>query len=509
MGEKTVYGNRRSSPPGLVILCWLICCSAQAGYSQELTVSGSLRPEQVELNETAVVRFELEYSYAGQIQMEEPELPSGVSYDSGPFVRPVRLKGKTVIEYTLRADMPGRYIVPPFFIRTPSRTLKTAPLSLFVKTEKGERDAVPLELGWEAPAETLYAGQAFPVTAWLRLTDTPDISKSLILAGSSNLIIRPIEALPAVRRAAAANMELYNVPLQSYMVHADKAGRLILPGGKVIINGREGSVPELPIVIDSLPEIGDGGTEFGVGDVTFSVNVRREEVEGVNIVTAELVYAGDGNLPFFRFPQIRSSYLRHLYTKEEQQFETLTEYPYGYTGSRLQSSTYRQLGGGEAELLVPAVTVYNPRAGEYKTFQEKKLSYPAVESRAERSGADKKDPPSVARKTLPPPLSMGPLPVRRFYSRTWAYLFFIPPLLFIALGAGFSRLKRLGPIAVLLFLVTCSPGSGGGPALSGPPAVSGRKLYVEAYQAANAGQYGGPFMLCGGFTVSARWTRPY
>jgi hypothetical protein len=487
MGTRTVYGISGNRIPGLVIFCCILLNIPSAVFGGDPPVTGVVRPGRIGKNGTAAVRFELDYQYAGQVSLDEPALPAGLSYAAGPFIRPLRREGKTIIEYTLQGGAPGRYLVPAFSIHLPSSTLRTAPFALFV--ENGE-NTVPLELSWERPRGELYAGQAFPVTVWANLLTAPFGPGQVSLTTPAETVVRSIEDRSPPRAVNAANLDLYNVPLASYMMHPSDERELVIPGGTVTVDGLLGTLPELRVGMLPLPEGEDGLAVYGVGDMEFTARISREEVQGVRLVTAEMVYSGEGNFLFLRFPEIRGKGLTYLHAAERQELEPLTVYPYGYAGSRRRVSTYRQAAGEEAEAVIPEVRIFNPRTGAYVHFPEQRVSFPAVETVSEPQTAANADPRPPA---FPPPAEAGRLRVYRTYSRIWAYFLFLPPLVVFFFRFAGLRVRRAGTAAGLILLLSCCTVPGGGPGeflFAGGEKVSGKELYASAYEAAEAGRYG-------------------
>ena len=499
MGTNAVPGTGGIGTPGLVILCIILLCTSALGFCQDVGVRGSLQPQQVPQNSTALLRFELSYPYAGQVSVMEPRLPDGLSFEAGPFIRPVRSDGKTIIEYTVKGDRPGRYILPPFVIRLPYQNVQTKPLAIFIEDAAADGGSVPLELSWETPEEKLYAGQAFPITVWAELLPKADAETRLFLEHPDDIVLRPIETAAAVYKVTTDMGNLYNLPLESYMLHPSEGGTIRIPGGSVSVDGSSARLPELQFSVLPLPQLLGSKSVNGVGAVEFTAEVRREKSQDIYLVTVEMVFTGEGNLPFFRFPDLKSSSLTYLYSTEQENIRLFTDYPYGYTGSRRRVSSYRQDAGGTAELTTAAVTIFNPETGNYRTFPEQVFSFSPIEP------APVETEQQASINVLPEPAELGRLPIRRMHSKFWAYFLFFPPFAGICIrsffaGKGKHRNEKnrkgncIGPAAIVFLLSVCSialnaEDSGSLLPVGGVP-EQGSELYSAAFNAVATERYG-------------------
>lgn len=463
----------------LVTACCLLFLAAGYGYTQDFKVTQTVQPEFIKRNETVRVRIEFQYPYADQVYPMEPSLPEGLKYDSGPFKRPVRMEGLTVIEYTLRAEKAGRYIIPPFILRFPYGRKETAPIAVFVEDTK----KYPIDFSYEVPLEKLYEGQAVPVFVWANLLRSLPRKADVRIQPPKDIILRPMENTSIPQSVPVSNMDLLKAPLAAFMLHFRKSGDTGITEGKIIIDGTEFDIPPLELTILPLP-VGTGEDDgiYGVGDVIFSTDIKRDTVGGLGIIKIIMRYSGTGNHPFFRFPEVYTRGMEYVRTTEQDQYGPLLRYPYGYSGNRRKVLHYRQLKEKEGEISIPEVRIFNPDTGRTVLFPDRKEFVKMPEPLPD---AGRKASPSIT--TLPPPHRIGKLTVMKLYTKWWVYLFFIPGILFICICMSLPKLKSLGIVGIVFLLAGCAPDTIGKNGITYP---SAEELYRSAFESVQEEEYG-------------------
>ncbi len=460
----------------------LLLCVQWFGCGEETDVRGVLQPSLIEKKETAKIRFEVPYPYADQVYVREPNLPDGLEYLTGPFIRPLRLEGISVIEYTVRGSRSGRYVIPPFRIRIPYRTLETKKMAFFVGEDVNGKLEVPITLSWEVPEGKMYEGQAVPVTLWADMVRAIPETPQITLGVNEDVIVRGISQSAMSRTIPVHNMELIRAPLQTFMFHFTESGEITVSAKAFRINGVSGRVPALTLKVLPVPDNGGNPRFLGVGNANFLINIETEKIEGFQLISITMEYNGMGNLPFFQFPNVETEHCEYVRSSESEEYEPLENSLFGYRGYRRKTVTVRQKPYVEGRIIIPEVRIFNPLSAEILTYPKKEMSIEKVADRATVDVDGGQSPPGI-----PHPEEMGKLPISRLHEKRWIYLLLVPGVLAVFFNFSLSKIKHYGILCIVFLFIGCVPIIKNS---REEKQLSGRDMYREGYTLAMNGDYG-------------------
>lgn len=489
MGARSFFGRDGRPTAGLVIglVLFLVTCAELIGQNSWITET--IVPQLIEENTMTLLRIGILFPDSDNVSIDEPPLPDGLRYESGPFIRPVRIEGKTIIEFSILGEKPGRYIIPSFTIHMPDWDWKTHALALFVK-ESTSDGKVPVNLFWDFPNTPIFAGQAVPVTIWadmaeeeLPAIEIQSISHPDILSRSMDLTDSPIPI-------TVSNKELQRVPLGSFMYLFPRAGEFAFPSKRISLDGVEAILPALSLNV--WPVSGQEGDNeiLGVGDFVFTYNIDRNVAQGYNLIKLTMNYTGEGNFIFLQFPEPETKNLDNLTSVVKQEYTPLLTPPYGYSGYKRKTIIYRQLGNRRGELSIPEVVIYNPATGRQPVHSGNIHTFAAVPIDWDHN--DAAGPPDI-----PNPDQIGPLRVFRMYAEPAAYLLFIPPLIILLVSVFLPRRTNAGLVSILVLLFSCNSAPGTPPfaepgikRIERIKRIESIEMYERGFRSVLKGEYG-------------------
>lgn len=332
----TVTGSRRAIVLGALVLAAATRAESLASASG-LSVEATLTPDRISAGEAATLTVVVR---AGGINVPEPPAPrtAGLTFDPAGTAQNFsmiqgRVERSVTVAYRVRADRPGRYVIPPLRVSQGSETAESAPLTLTV-----------LPIGSAMPREP-SAGGGGPPEVYARLVVDKDRAywNEAILARLRIYARVPLEGAPdwtvpetqgfwvedlGAPTAASARVGGYVYVLNEirWALFPTKTGRLRIGPARVRcrINrpipppdpwsalGLPDVRPEdvtletdpVPITVEEVPGGAPEGYSGAVGSYALSVRVDRGTVPAGESAILTTVVRGEGNIASVRDPEV-------------------------------------------------------------------------------------------------------------------------------------------------------------------------------------------------------------
>ena len=296
------------------------------------------------------------------IDINQPDLADGIVLLRGPYIRPVWVETadqgqqrKTEISYLYRCDETGRFEVGSYRIITPRRIFSTDPQLLEVGYYQNRELIIPLEIEWDIQPDIAYVGQN--VICILNALEQPDIrlfEESLVESPAEGFF-QPAEGVGEIRGYSRGGVELYEIPVGSYIFTPSAVGTSILPRAQVRWeNGLAGSRAR-EIEVRPLPETAKQSGAVGSFRLDAKVDVQDLEVGQNAAVTVRIT--GTGNLNYLQLPEIIAPSFSLLEKDEESQYTATMQ---GYRGWRQYTYTLVAESAGPGRILVKGLSAFDP-----------------------------------------------------------------------------------------------------------------------------------------------------
>lgn len=377
---------------------------------------------------------ELDPVDASMVEVQEPDYPAGLQRIGGVQVssRGPRLEhdGGTEVRIDLQATQAGRWVLQPFSILTPVARYRSEPLLIEVSLRDNPA-VVPYDLEWVVHAERIHEGQSIAVTLDMVNVTEFAFPEQMSIQPPSGALFEEAQGVGEIESTRYGDVELFRVPVASFLLTPSAAGNLTLPAAEIRAFGLTRRAASLPLVVEPLPDgVGDTGA---VGDFSFVARLSVAEIGLDEAVELKLEAQGVGNLGFLQFPTFTAE---GLVVSDSDSTENLLAGPNGYIGTRTQTVRLRPTGAGDFRVAVDSFAWFDPRANVVR--REPARSFPIrVVDRSEAA------PPAT--RELPPLL--GVEDIRRvatvnLYRFPGTYLTIMPALIMVTVVVYVRRRRR-------------------------------------------------------------------
>ena len=310
------------------------------------------------------------------IEVAPPRLSEEIVLLRGPYIRPVwtsvgdeEQRKLTEITYLYRCDDAGRFEIGPYRIVTPGRIFSTMPDLLEVGVYQNRELVIPLETEWDIQPATAYVGQN--VICILKALEQRDIRifDDTRIEPPSEGFFQPAEGVGEIRKFSRGGIELYEIPVESYVFTPSSTGNVMLPRARVNWENGQSVSNRALIEVKPLPEaVLQSGA---VGDFTLQAEVDRTELNTGRRINLTVRISGTGNLNYLQFPEIETPAFTLLETDERLEYRATAR---GYQGWRQYTYTLLAEQQGPANILVKSLTAFNP--AEEKIYFSPGKSFP-------------------------------------------------------------------------------------------------------------------------------------
>ena len=376
--HRTDRGSCR--PSGLVILGFvLFVLPILPAVGQNLPLTFEIGNNPVGVKDRIFLTITVKHSEASDVLVTPPKWPEGFVLLSGPRIRPYaddqdsNFPQKVRITYTLRSDIPGRFILKGFSVQAGAKRAKTAPVLLEVGLYKNRQVYMPLEVVWQVPETPLYVGAAIPV--YLVLKDQVEIPlvESFEVTKPQGGLFEEAQGIGEIRISKSGDIELYTVPVASYLLTPSQSGRLFLPSAKVNALGLQAETGTVRLEIEKLP---DEITESGaIGNFHFTHTLDGTRLTRGEEVTLLLRIEGTGNLHYLEFPVPDFGNLMQIDTSEKMDIFATS---IGYSGYREKQYVVVSEIAGSTAITIPDFVWLDYTTGSVRRTGEARLAVATV-----------------------------------------------------------------------------------------------------------------------------------
>jgi tetratricopeptide (TPR) repeat protein len=413
----------------------LLAVAAAAGAQVTTTLSDT----RISVGEEVVYILTVEHEEPSDVAVELPELP-GLRLVEGPSIRPVSLlQGNerirvVEIRYTFAGAVAGRYVIPAFRLSVAGQLYRSSPRLLEVG-ERGDRSRVPFLVEWSLDDDRVYVGEAIPV--YLEAYNAVDyfFANSVEFPAPANAILEEVQGLGAIEQYSVDGVELYRIPVATYMITPTVDGELVLPASQVSGATISGRGAARTVLVSPIPDsIAPTGA---IGTFEYAAELTPREIRLADQATLRLSVAGEGNLHFLQIPDpelegfaVVSDETRPEYIATER----------GYSGAVVREIVLEPTDRGTSRVRPATFPYLDLRSGRTAILAARSLS-------AEVTAADE-PPPSAA--VIVEPLDIERIAAmdrRVWYDRASSLGLLAPGIVFLL---AFRIFRPRGAGAVLL-----------------------------------------------------------
>ncbi|TVQ35828.1 MAG: hypothetical protein EA384_15515 [Spirochaetaceae bacterium] len=423
--------------------------TAQEAVREPSVPRVAVLPQRVAEGGRFAVTIEIEPVDAGLVEVEEPDYPPGVTRVGGVQVtsragRPADTRS-TQIRVDFQAARAGRWIIEPFSVRTPLHDYITEPAVVEIAL-RDDPSTVPYDLEWRLHSDPIIEGQSVAVTLDMVNVTEFTFPEQISVQPPSGALFEEVQGVGEIESARYGDVELFRVPVASYLLTPSAAGSLTLPVAEIRAFGLTRRAAAKALTIEPLPE--GAGESAAVGDFSFRSHLSHSEIGLDEAIELAMQVRGVGNLGFLQFPEVSAE---GLVVSETETSEDMLAGPGGYIGTRAQIVRMRPTGPGEFRVTVGPFSWYDPQRRIVR--RETARAYPVrVVDRSEAAPAQGRQ--------LPPLLSAEQ--VRRaapldLFRLPGTYLTTMPGLIMVTVVIYVRRRRREG---IALFSVVLLLGAG-------------------------------------------------
>jgi len=443
--------------------------------AEDKPLSMEVSPSRLREGETFTVEMRLDYPDPSRINIIEPSLPKALSVVRGPDVKMLLSRRereapkRTVsVSYEFRAEEPGRHVLGSFIVRAGGNSYLSSPASVAVLYRDEDVNTVLFEPVWQLARDTVYEGQTVACVLELRNVEEILLPDELRVVAPRGAIFEQAAGVGRIRSEALPEMDVYHVPVASYLLTPTSAGRLEVPAARVTAKGKTRYAQATVLAVQAAPaEIEASGA---IGELGMSVRVSRLEALQGDDVELTVRVEGRGNLAFLRLPEPVVSGLEEREAAVSEDYETTED---GYVGYRQVVYRYVATEPGEAAIEVPAFRWLDPEDGVVQSAGPERFTIHVESLEAAASGP-------VLPFSVKPVEQVMAEPFSRLHSRLPVYLWFLPGPLALVL---FAVLRRMRSRRLLFFALAALFVSA-----DAPPATAPAHL-VSAFRAYEAQDY--------------------
>ena len=312
--------------------------SAQSVPSDEVELL-SPRYTTVEAGEQFLVRFLVPWSDPRTVEVGVQTLPSGIERGADGPLLVSRGRQTLEVELPLVAREAGRYIVEPLWIRTPTMSYQTPDLLVDAVDPRG--GAVPFRALWSVLRTPIYQGQSVPVVIKIAGIDTFAFPSLRSFRAPENGLFEEIGGVGTVDARQIAGVNVYEIPVASFLFTPTEAGEVILPSASVAAVDQTAEVPPMSIRVLPVPSVIESSGAVGRYRLTVLPVTPRIGTSGSGEVVMRM--EGVGNLPLAQFPEVTLEGATQIGRSERSEVNPDRSGLSGYEGWREQTIRFEPL----------------------------------------------------------------------------------------------------------------------------------------------------------------------
>ena|GEM_PF-3276730 len=375
------------------------------------------------------------------VTISGPVLPEGILIDDGPFLLGLG-RSASRIETRLETTRPGRFIVP-----APTVTVQGVPYpgseTLVEVFSEGDPSLIPYSARWRSLAAAIVEGQSVPLVLELYLIDQFTYPESISVRSPGEGLFEEVVGLGGVTTVVFGDIELFQIPVASFVFTPSNAGSVTIPGAQISGMGFKIQTDDLVLSVADLP--GETRPHNGVGRFSVDVSVEQAQVSVGDSVEVVIGIDGTGNIPALRMPEVRTIGLVEVDSYEESRVEPDTDDFLGYRGTRTITNRFEVTGEEESVVIAIEPFIYfDPIDRQYRTIEGTEVRLEVI---TEKPVVDVPlDFPLYTIEELQDPIWT------QLYRISWVYVVFLVPLV-IRVGMEFARRRKSGIVPILSVVV--------------------------------------------------------
>jgi len=343
----------------LVALLLLLLSSSLFG--QEMSVL----PDILITGRVITLKIQTDFLYSENIEVGELELPDELSLISGPIVRPYRKRvdGKNQmfnqITWALRSKESGVYTIPnaEIYVKEKLYSVDVPLIKIFNNDERFNN--YPLIVEWNKNIKkTIFVGESLPLVVEAYNLEEINFPDRVVTNNPRKGEIVEVSGLGDINPERVGEADLYRVPVASWIYTPFEAGMVTIPSVRVEINGLTRYTGSLEVEVLPVKDLNETG---GVGEFLISTEISESQVTPEDMFHYKVRVSGQGNLPYFKFPEIKYD---NLILIDKSENESISYTDNGYLGWREIDLTLQALDSGVKEIALSEVSWIDKNGSE-------------------------------------------------------------------------------------------------------------------------------------------------
>ncbi|QEN05013.1 hypothetical protein EW093_09925 [Thiospirochaeta perfilievii] len=343
----------------LVALLLLLLSSSLFG--QEMSVL----PDILITGRVITLKIQTDFLYSENIEVGELELPDELSLISGPIVRPYRKRvdGKNQmfnqITWALRSKESGVYTIPnaEIYVKEKLYSVEVPLIKIFNNDERFNN--YPLIVEWNKNIKkTIFVGESLPLVVEAYNLEEINFPDRVVTNNPRKGEIVEVSGLGDINPERVGEADLYRVPVASWIYTPFEAGMVTIPSVRVEINGLTRYTGSLEVEVLPVKDLNETG---GVGEFLISTEISESQVTPEDMFHYKVRVSGQGNLPYFKFPEIKYD---NLILIDKSENESISYTDNGYLGWREIDLTLQALDSGVKEIALSEVSWIDKNGSE-------------------------------------------------------------------------------------------------------------------------------------------------
>lgn len=295
-----------------------------------------------------------------KIEVEDIELPEEFKKVSGPIIKNYRklvdrrYKRFYQVTWALRCQTPGIYSVGSVSLKVNDEVHNLEFPRVIVYRADEVRNNFPLLVNWSSDIKReIYVGESLPLIIEASNLEGIQFPDRVISSPPRRGDFIEVSGLGEIYQEDSETETLYRVSVASWMYTPLQPGKVTIPSVRVDINGLKRYTDKLVIDVKPIPEI---NTTRGVGDFIIRASVNETQVTPEDTFEYRVRVEGQGNLPYFNFPEFKHPGLILIDKREDNSIEYSDK---GAVGWREITYTLQALESGVKEISLSGVSWIN------------------------------------------------------------------------------------------------------------------------------------------------------
>ena len=476
MGVFRLFGYRRNSKRLVVFFLFLLLPSVFT-YSQNSLLTLSLEPKRVVKNEYLYITIIVDHPDPDEVSLTPPRFPSSLQLYWGPTIRPKTISSEgetrrvTEITYKFRTLSSGWFQIDSFRISLgKERKYETAtlPSAFGVGIKKNGALIIPAEAEWVVKKREIFQGEAIPVTLRLKDQESIGMITSIQTKPPDEGLFENIKPLGEITKRPIGDMQLYSVPVASFMYTPTSAGRVILP--EAFVEDEQITVKAESLSLQVLPLPEGTGISGAIGDFHVKAWLEKDNLNVGEDIVLHVRLEGEGNLNYCKLPE--PVFQKGVVTKEES-FHEYVPGDSGYKGYQENIYTYTSLDSTSREIIIPRFSWFDPKLGRVQTQKNRAVPLTLHSDDSEGLIREAGSSPLLGIKRSE---EIKITKAGELYDSVKSYALFIPGIAVFFLCVFFKKIRFLFVALLFLFLAA-------GKFEDSPAAGESLNLGIEAFDA--------------------------